>query len=77
MCVLLCFLRRISSVRRALAGRPIWVAAYTAPGEEEAIAGVHVKLQAEWANLLTVIMPRTPARTSEVAEVNLSAVKQQ
>ena len=37
-CVVSC---RIASLRSALCGRPLWVAAHTQPGEEEAVAGVH------------------------------------
>lgn len=48
----------------------MWVAAHTAPGEEEAVGSCHVRLRGDWKGLLTVLVPRTPSRCREVAAVS-------
>ncbi|OJY71013.1 MAG: hypothetical protein BGP12_07410 [Rhodospirillales bacterium 70-18] len=50
-----------------LAGRPVWLAASTNPGEEAQIIGVHRHLAADHPGLLTLIVPRHPERGAEVA----------
>ncbi|MEX0814386.1 MAG: glycosyltransferase N-terminal domain-containing protein, partial [Dongiaceae bacterium] len=52
----------LADLRRAVAGRPSWLAASTHPGEEEIVAAAHARLAASWPGLLTVIAPRHPAR---------------
>lgn len=49
------------------AGRPLWLAASTHEGEETAAASVHRALKRRWPDLLTLIVPRHPARASAVA----------
>jgi 3-deoxy-D-manno-octulosonic-acid transferase len=44
-----------------------WLAASTHPGEEEIIIAAHRLLLASWPDLTTVIVPRHPARGSEIA----------
>jgi hypothetical protein len=60
---------RIASLRSALCGRPMWVAAHTQPGEEDAVATVHTTLAKDWPSLLTVLAPAASGRCGEVAEV--------
>lgn len=55
------------SLQRLLAGRPVWLAASTHPGEEEIIAQADRLLRATRPNLLTVIVPRHPSRGDEIA----------
>lgn len=50
-----------------LAGRPVWLAASTNPGEETLIAAVHARLAADHPGLLTLIVPRHPERGGEIA----------
>jgi 3-deoxy-D-manno-octulosonic-acid transferase len=45
-----------------LAGRPLWLAASTHPGEEAIAALVHRQVAARHPGLVTVIVPRHPAR---------------
>ena len=45
-----------------LAGRPVWLAASTHPGEETLVAEVHQRLVRAHPNLLTIIAPRHPDR---------------
>jgi 3-deoxy-D-manno-octulosonic-acid transferase len=52
-----------------LAGRPVWLAASTHPGEEPLIRDVHDALVANHPGLLTIIAPRHPERGPELAEV--------
>lgn len=49
--------------------RPLWCAASTHPGEEKLILEVHKKVTEIIPNLLTVIVPRHPARGPEIAEL--------
>jgi 3-deoxy-D-manno-octulosonic-acid transferase len=54
--------------RTALDGRPLWLAASTHPGEEDAAATVHRRLKDRHPALLTIIVPRHPARATEIAD---------
>lgn len=49
------------------AGRPIWIAASTHPGEEAMIAYAHAVLKARFPHLLTILAPRHPSRGDEAA----------
>lgn len=49
------------------AGRPLWLAASTHEGEEEPAARAHRTLKQRWPDLLTLIVPRHPARAGAVA----------
>ena len=42
--------------------RPVWIAASTHEGEEEAVLALHRRLQARWPDLLLVWAPRHPER---------------
>jgi 3-deoxy-D-manno-octulosonic-acid transferase len=48
--------------RARLAGRPLWLAASTHPGEEAQIAAAHRLLKPRLPGLLTMIVPRHPDR---------------
>jgi 3-deoxy-D-manno-octulosonic-acid transferase len=56
----------LSALRAAVGDRPVWLAASTHPGEERMVADVHMKLRADHANLLTIIVPRHPDRGDEI-----------
>jgi 3-deoxy-D-manno-octulosonic-acid transferase len=49
------------------AGRPLWLAASTHEGEEAIAADVHRRLKGRWPDLLTIIVPRHPARAAAIA----------
>jgi len=51
-----------------LAGRPVFLAASTHPGEETLIQTVHNALRTRHPGLLTIIAPRHPERGPELAE---------
>ena len=57
-----------NTLAAAVAGRPVWLAASTHPGEEEIAATVHAHLTENWPNLLTIIVPRHPARGGQIAQ---------
>jgi len=61
-------LSALSNAKAELGDRPLWLAASTHPGEEEMAADVHDRLSMEWPDLLTVIVPRHPARGDEIAK---------
>ncbi len=54
-------------MRRVLAGRPVWLAASTHPGEEAIAIGIHQRLAAVLPGLVTMIAPRHPERGAEIA----------
>ena len=45
-----------------LAGRPVWLAASTHPGEEEVVLAAHAALLGRRPSLLTIVAPRHPDR---------------
>ena len=63
----------LDGLTRLLAGRPVWLAASTHPGEEEQILAVHTALAKTHPGLLTIIAPRHPVRGAEVAAICGSA----
>jgi 3-deoxy-D-manno-octulosonic-acid transferase len=60
---------QLESLRQQIGRRPVWLAASTHPGEEEIIADVHRELSITCSNLLTVIVPRHPARGAAIAAI--------
>jgi len=53
--------------REALAGRRVWVAASTHPGEERVVAAADAALRERFADLLTILVPRHPDRALDIA----------
>lgn len=56
-----------------IAGRPVWMAASTHPGEEEIVVETHLALRSRRPGLLTILAPRHPDRGQEVADYASSA----
>ncbi len=56
----------LGRLRELLAGRPIWLAASTHPGEETLILAAHPALAARHPGLLTIIAPRHPVRGNSI-----------
>ncbi len=54
-------------LRGLLAGRPVWVAASTHPGEEAIVLAAHSRIAAAHPGLLTIIVPRHPERGPAIA----------
>lgn len=63
-------LDRLLAVTR---GRQVIVAASTHPGEEEIVTAAHRRLAQRFPSLLTVIVPRHPARGEQVAQTVVDA----
>ncbi len=59
----------LAVLRAQLAGRRIFLAASTHPGEESVIAQAHKALAAGDPSHLTIIVPRHPERGAEIAEL--------
>ena len=57
----------LTAARALLGDRPRWLSASTHPGEEQIAAEVHLAVAARKQSLLTVIVPRHPARGGEIA----------
>ena len=58
-------LRRLKDI---VGKRPVMLAASTHAGEEAAVIGVHRRLRAKFPSLLTIVVPRHPARGESIAE---------
>ena len=56
----------LKALREQIAGRPVFLAASTHPGEEAVVIEAHALLRERMANLLTMIAPRHPARGPEI-----------
>lgn len=57
----------LAAWRAQTAGRPVWLAASTHPGEEAAVLAAHRALAPRHPGLLTVIVPRHPERGASIA----------
>lgn len=57
----------LGRLRQAVAGRPVWLAASTHPGEERLVAEAHRAIAACHPDLLTIIVPRHADRGAEIA----------
>ena len=58
----------VASLLKAIDERPVWLASNTHEGEEIIAADVHAALTAKHDHLLTIIVPRHPARGDKIAE---------
>jgi 3-deoxy-D-manno-octulosonic-acid transferase len=58
---------KLAALRQALGNRPLIAAASTHEGEEAAMIEAHLKLRANFSNLLTMIVPRHPERGEGIA----------
>lgn len=56
----------VATLTEAIAGRPVWIAASTHPGEEAAVLAAHIRLRAD-GDIVTLLAPRHPERGDEVA----------
>ncbi|MGD8417861.1 MAG: lipid IV(A) 3-deoxy-D-manno-octulosonic acid transferase [Pseudomonadales bacterium] len=50
-----------------LAGRPVWIAGSTHPGEESVVLAAHQQIRARLPDALLVLVPRHPSRRDDVA----------
>ena len=60
---------RVAALEGLIAGRPVWIAASTHPGEEEIIIATHQRLISNHPGLLTLIAPRHPQRGAEIEQM--------
>lgn len=58
--------QKLQALTATAAGRAVWVAASTHPGEETILFAVHKTLEARFPGLLTVIAPRHPERGPQI-----------
>jgi 3-deoxy-D-manno-octulosonic-acid transferase len=59
----------LKAFQRMAGARPVWLAASTHAGEEDAVMTAHIETRARVPDLLTIIVPRHPARAAEVIEI--------
>ena len=61
--------RERQRIARALAGRPVWLAASTHPGEEEIVLAAHARARRALPMLALILAPRHPNRGDALAEM--------
>lgn len=59
----------LARLRAAVAGRPVWLAASTHPGEEAVVVAAHRLLRGRLPEALLILAPRHPVRGDEVAAI--------
>ncbi|MGE4351638.1 MAG: 3-deoxy-D-manno-octulosonic acid transferase [Bdellovibrionales bacterium] len=62
-----CDMEELAALKQTIEGRPVWLMASTHPGEDEIAVRVHQKLRQTWPDLLSILVPRHPARGEEIA----------
>ena len=69
--------RELAELSGLVSGRRLWLAASTHTGEERACAEAHLRLAADFPDLLTILAPRHPERgediAAELADLGLSS----
>ena len=58
---------KLEALRQAIGARPVLLAAQTHAGEEETILPAHDALRRTFPDLLTIIVPRHPERSADIA----------
>jgi 3-deoxy-D-manno-octulosonic-acid transferase len=66
-------LKTLHQLQEIVGQRPVVVAASTHPCEEATVVAAHKKLRAKFSTLLTIIVPRHPARGESIAEIAQTA----
>jgi 3-deoxy-D-manno-octulosonic-acid transferase len=62
----------LATLSGLVAGRPLWMAASTHPGEEEIVAETHRALAVRFPDVLTIVAPRHPQRGGEAVDIATS-----
>ena len=62
----------LNAFQKQVGARPIWLAASTHAGEEDAVMTAHIEARTRLTDLLTVIVPRHPDRGDEVAAIAMN-----
>jgi 3-deoxy-D-manno-octulosonic-acid transferase len=62
-----CDPQALDALRRAIADRPVLLAAATHPGEDETVLPAHDALRRSFPDLLTIIVPRHATRGADIA----------
>jgi 3-deoxy-D-manno-octulosonic-acid transferase len=58
---------RASQLRDSFAGRPVWIAASTHPGEDEVMLAAHLLLRQQQPDALLILVPRHQERFDQIA----------
>ncbi len=58
--------KKLQDLKNEINERKFWVAASTHKGEEEIVINIHKKLKQKFPNLLTILIPRHPVRSTEI-----------
>jgi 3-deoxy-D-manno-octulosonic-acid transferase len=68
--------RTVAQLSGLVAGRPVWLAASTHPGEEDIVLAAHRSLAGRHPDLLTIIVPRHPQRGPEIEALAIESTLQ-
>ncbi|WP_342359156.1 3-deoxy-D-manno-octulosonic acid transferase [Terrarubrum flagellatum] len=60
---------KLAAMSAAVAGRAVWLAASTHPGEDEEIIAAHRLIASRIPDMLTIIVPRHPHRGADICEI--------
>lgn len=60
---------KLAALSASVAGRPVWFAASTHPGEDEHVLSAHARIVERLPDMLTIIAPRHPERGRDIAEM--------
>lgn len=60
---------KLAALSASVAGRPVWFAASTHPGEDEHALAAHARIVEQMPDMLTIIAPRHPERGRDIAEM--------
>src|SRR6056297_185549 len=64
---------KLEAMQGALAGRSVWLASSTHPGEDEVVIAAHRALLADHPELLLILVPRHPERADAIATLTRAA----
>jgi 3-deoxy-D-manno-octulosonic-acid transferase len=65
--------KSLQQLKQIVGKRPVVVAASTHPGEEAPVIAAHQQLRTKFPSLLTIIVPRHPARGASIADIAKAA----
>lgn len=62
-----------AALREQFGQRPVWIAASTHPGEDDAVLAAHARVRERHSQALLVLVPRHPERFADVAQQIIQA----
>lgn len=63
----------LGALKKSIGARPLWLAASTHPGEDDAVFSAHKALKTAFPDILTILAPRHPERGAQVRDLAAAA----